>query len=55
MSMTPTKGMVSNKGKNTQDDASARGKASAADQVSGPAAGSRLGGTLKSGFVVGKR
>jgi hypothetical protein len=42
-------------GKNSQDSASAKGMASKADVVMGPATGGRLGGKLKGGFITGER
>jgi hypothetical protein len=46
---------MKSKEKNTQNDSSARGSASKATTVSGPATGGRLGGSLKGGFVTGDR
>jgi len=46
---------VPSKERNTQNGSGARGKASAAETVSGPATGSRLGGSLKGGFITGDR
>lgn len=48
-------GKVASKEKNSQYNSGAKGPASKADTVNGPATGSRLGGSLKGGFVTGDR